>query len=239
MNIFVTATDTDVGKTVVTAGLAAIMQSLGYKAGVLKPLQTGAISQGSFLVSPDMAFIKKIDPYVSTHSSYVLKEPCAPYIAAEIEDVKIDLDVIQRDYIKLNQKCDTVIVEGSGGLLVPVSPGVLTTDLIKKLNLPILIVARPNLGTINHTLLTINNAKEQGLKIAGVVINRFPEDTQDAAIRTAPRLIEEYSDVKILGIIKDFKTEQITPSVLIDAMLNGVDLEKIFNIKIPKLNLGI
>ncbi len=239
MNIFVTATDTDVGKTVVTAGLAAIMQSLGYKAGVLKPLQTGAISQGSFLISPDLAFVKKIDPYISTHASYVLKTPSAPYIAAEIEGVTYDFDVILRDYVKMNQKCDTVIVEGAGGLLVPVSPGVMMSDLVKRLNLPILIVARPNLGTINHTLLTINSAKEQGLKIAGVIINRYPEDTDDIAIKTAPRLIEEYSDVKILGIIKDLKSEQITPSLLIDAMLNSVDLEKIFNIKIPKLDLGI
>ncbi len=239
MNIFVTATDTNVGKTVVTAGLSAIMQSLGYKAGVLKPLQTGAVSQGSFLISPDLAFVKKIDPYVSTHASYVLKTPSAPYIASEIEGVTIDLDVILRDYVKMNQKCDTVIVEGAGGLLVPVAPGVLMSNVIKKLNLSAVIVARPDLGTINHTLLTINSSKELGIDIAGVIINKYPEDTDDVAIKTAPRLIEEYSDAKILGIIKDFKSDQITPSMLIDAMLNSVDLEKIFNIKIPKLDLGI
>lgn len=239
MNIFVTATDTDVGKTIVTAGLAAIMQSLGYKVGVLKPLQSGAISQGKFLVSPDLAFVKKIDPYISTVASYILKEPAAPYLAAELENVNIDLDVILRDYSLLNQKSDTVIVEGSGGLMVPVSPDVLMYDVAKKLNLPILIVTRPDLGTINHTLLTINQAKEVGLKIVGVVINKYPDGTDDASIRNVPRFIEEYSDAKILGIIKDFKTDNITPSVLIDTMLNSVDLEKIFNIKIPKLDLGI
>ena len=239
MNIFVTATDTDVGKTIVTAGLAAIMQSLGYKAGILKPLQTGAISQGDFLISPDLAFIKKIDPYVSTHASYVLKTPSAPYLASEIEGVPIETDVILRDYVKMTQKCDTVIVEGSGGILVPVSSGILMSDVAKKLNLPIVIVARPNLGTINHTLLTINAANQSGLRIAGVIINKYPEDTADVVIKTAPRLIEEYSDAKIVGIIKDFKTDHITPSILIDAMLNSVDLEKIFNIKIPKLDLGI
>lgn len=239
MNIFITATDTDVGKTIVTAGLAAIMQSLGYKAGVLKPLQSGAIDQGSFLISPDLAFVKKIDPYISTLASYVLKAPTAPYIAAELENVEIDLDIILRDYSLLNQKCDTVIVEGSGGLMVPVSPDVLMYDVVKKLNLPIVIVARPDLGTINHTLLTINQAKQVGLKLAGVIINKYPEGTDDVAIKNVPRLIEEYSDAKILGIIKDFGTDNITPSVLIDTMLNSVDLEKIFNIKIPKLDLGI
>lgn len=238
MNIFVTATDTDVGKTVVTAGLAAIMQSLGYKVGVLKPLQSGALSQGNFLISPDLAFVKKVDPYVTTHASYILKAPTAPYIAAELEDTVIDVDLIVKDYSLMNQKCDTVIVEGSGGLLVPVAPNLLMTEIPKRLNLPVVIVARPDLGTINHTLLTINQALTSGLKVAGVIINRYPEGTDDVAIKTAPRLIEEYSDAKILGIIKDFDTTKIKPSVLIDAMLNSVDLEKIFNIKIPKLDLG-
>lgn len=239
MNIFITGTDTDVGKTIITAGLAAIMQSLGYKAGVLKPLQSGAVSQGSFLISPDLAFVKKIDPYVSTHASYILKAPTAPSIAAELENIEIDLDVILRDYSLLNQKCDTVIVEGAGGLMVPVAPEVLMYDIPKKLHLPVLIVARPDLGTINHTLLTINQAKTLGLKLVGVIINKYPEDTDDIAIKTAPRLIEEYSDAKILGVVKDFGTENITPSMLIDSMLNSVDLEKIFNVKIPKLDLGI
>lgn len=239
MNIFITGTDTNVGKTIVTAGLAAIMQSLGYKAGVLKPLQTGAIGQGNFLISPDLAFVKKIDPYVSTLSSYVLKAPTAPYIAAELENVQINLDIILRDYSRLTQKCDTVIVEGSGGLMVPVAPEILMYDVAKKLNLPIVIVARPDLGTINHTLLTINQALQVGIKVAGVIINKYPDGTDDAAIKNSPRLIEEYSDVKILGIIKDFRTENITPGELIGAMLNSVDLEKIFNVKIPKLDLGI
>ncbi|MDD3236479.1 MAG: dethiobiotin synthase [Candidatus Gastranaerophilales bacterium] len=239
MNIFVTGTDTDIGKTVVTAGLAAVMQSLGYKAGVLKPLQSGAIIQGSFMISPDLSFVKRIDPYVTTQASYILKEPTAPYIAAELENVEIDLNVIQKDYSRMAQTCDTVIVEGSGGLLVPVAPHVLMSELPKKLNLPCVIVARPDLGTINHTLLTINQAISEGLKVSGVIINRYPEGTEDYAIKTAPRMIEEYSDAKILGIIKDFDTKHIQPSVLIDAMVNSVDLEKIFNVKIPKLDMGL
>ena len=239
MNIFVTGTDTDVGKTVISAGLAAIMQSLGYRTGVLKPFQSGAAEQRGFLVSPDLAFVKKMDPYVHTHASYVLKAPTAPYIAAEVENIEIDLDIVLRDYSQMNQKCDTVIVEGSGGLMVPVAPNILMSDTAKKLNLPILIVARPDLGSINHTLMTINAAKQAGLKTVGVIINKYPDKTDDIAIKTAPRLIEEYSDAKILGIVRDFSNEQLSAGVLIANMLNSVDLETIFNIKIPKLDLGI
>lgn len=238
MNIFITGTDTDIGKTIVTAGLAAIMQSLGYRTGVYKPFQSGAIQQGDFLVSPDLAFVKLIDQNINTFSSYVLKEPTAPYIAAELENVEIDLDIIYRDYLIMRQKSDVVIVEGAGGLMVPVAPDVLMIDAAKKLRLPIVIVARPDLGTINHTLLSINQAQSYGLDIAGVIINKYPEGTDDIAVKTAPRLIEEYSDVKVVGIVKDFKTNNIKPGMLIDNMLNSVDLEQIFKIKIPKLDLG-
>ncbi len=238
MNIFITGTDTDIGKTVITAGLATIMQSLGYKTGVLKPFQSGAIEQGGFVVSPDLAFVKKMDPYIQTRASYVLKAPTAPYIAAELENIEINLDNVFKDYLLMNQRCDTVIVEGSGGFMVPVAPNILMYETAKKLNIPALIVARPDLGTINHTLLTINQAKEVGVKCVGVIINKYPENTDDIAIKTAPRLIEEYSDAKILGIVRDFSNETISASVLIANMLNSVDLEKIFNIKIPKLDLG-
>lgn len=239
MNIFVTATDTDVGKTFVTAGLAAIMQSLSYRAGVYKPIQSGAISKNSFLIAPDLAFIKNIDPYINTMSSYVLKAPVAPSLAAEIDNVQIEMDVIKKDYAILSAKCDTVIVEGAGGIATPCAPQMIISDIIKALNIPIVIVAKPDLGTINHVILTVNHAKNVGIDIAGVIINKYPEATRDMAIKTAPRLIEEYSDTKVVGIIKNLNGIKLTPGLLIDTMLNSVDLEKIFNIKIPKLDLGL
>ncbi len=240
MHIFVTGTDTDVGKTIVTAGLAAVMQSLGYKAGVYKPFQSGAVEKNGFLVSPDLAYVKKMDFYVETLCTYLLKQPTAPYIAAELEGVKINLGTVAREFQTLRQACETVLVEGAGGLMVPVTKEAMIADVIKMLDIPLLIVARPNLGTINHTILTINQAKTMGLDIAGVIINRYPEDTQDAAIKTAPRLIEEYTDVNILGIIPDIPDfDTVKPGFLINIFINCIDIEKIFRIKIPKLNLNL
>lgn len=240
MHIFVTGTDTDVGKTVVTAGLAAVMQSLGYKAGVYKPFQSGAEEKNGFLVSPDLAYVKQLDFYVETLSTYLLKPPTALYLAAEIDGVKMSLSSVARDFQALKQNCETVLVEGAGGLLVPVTREETMADVAKLLNIPILIVARPDLGTINHTLLTINEAKTRGLDIAGVVINRYPQGTDDVAIKTAPRLIEEYSDVNILGIVPDIPDfENVKPGEIINVFVNCVDIEKIFRIKIPKLNLTL
>ena len=240
MNLFVTGTDTDIGKTFVTAGIAAVMQSLGYKAGVFKPFQSGAQEKNGFFISPDLAYVKTIDFYVETRCSYLLKTPTAPLIAAELEKEQMEFSVVQNDFNALKRKCEVVLVEGAGGLMVPALEGWTMADVIKALELPALIVARPDLGTINHTLLTINQAKCQGINVSGVIINRYPEGTSDAAIKTAPRLIEEYSDAKILGVIPDLPDfENTKPGEIIDIFINNVDIEKVFGIKIPKLNIGL
>ena len=240
MQVFVTGTDTGIGKTFVTAGLAAVMQSLGYKAGVYKPFQSGAEEKNGFLISPDLSYVKKLDFYVDTLCTYLLYAPTAPYVAAQEQGVTINLGTVSREFLTLKQSCETVLVEGAGGLMVPVTKDALMGDVAKMLDIPILIVARPDLGTINHTLLTINQAKVMGLDIAGVVINRYPQGTNDLAIKTAPRLIEEYSDVSILGILPDIPNfDEIKPGALINIFINSVYIEKIFRIKIPKLNLTL
>lgn len=238
LNIFVTGTDTDIGKTFITAGLAATMQSLGYSTCVYKPVQSGAIEKKGFVQSPDLAYVSNIDPYIKTYSSYLLKEPTSPMIAAELENIIIDKNVIKKDYETLSKSYDCKIVEGAGGLMVPVAPNFLILDMIKMLNLPIIIVIRPDLGTVNHTLLTINQAKASGINVRGVIINNFPENTKDISIKSAPRLIEEYSDVKILGIIKHFDDiNKINPNDLINHILNGIDIESVFDVKIAKLDI--
>lgn len=157
----------------------------------------------------------------------MLYAPTAPYVAAQEQGVTINLGTVSREFLTLKQSCETVLVEGAGGLMVPVTKDALMGDVAKMLDIPILIVARPDLGTINHTLLTINQAKVMGLDIAGVVINRYPQGTNDLAIKTAPRLIEEYSDVSILGILPDIPNfDEIKPGALINIFINSVDIEK-------------
>lgn len=238
LNIFVTGIDINVGKTFVTAGLAATMQSLGYSTCVYKPIQAGAIEKNGFAQSPDMVFVKTIDPYIKTFSSYLLKQLATPVIAAESENIIIDKNVIRNDYEAIIKEHDCIIVEGTGGVMTPLAHNFLVSDMVKELELPVVIVISPSLGMINQTLLTVNHLVSKGVKIRGVIINNFSEKNKDIDIKTAPRLIEEYSDAKILGIVRNFEdVKKINPNDLITDILNGIDIESVFNVKIAKLDV--
>lgn len=240
MQIFVTGTDTNIGKTFVTSGLATVMQSLGYKAGVYKPIQTDAIEQNGFLVSADLSFVKQLDSYIETANSYIFKTKCAPVIAAELENTKIDLKIIERDYTIFKENCEVTIVEDSGGLLEPITDYNFMADIPKKLNIPILIIADANSQSISNVLTIINTAKEKDLDIAGVIINKYPQKSADITAKTTTSLIEAYSDTRVLGVIPEIKNfKQSKPSSLINILINNVDIESVFRIKIPKLNLTL
>ena len=238
MNIFITGTSNHTGKTFVTSALASIMQSLSYKTAVYKPIQTGAIEQNSFMIAPDIAYVKKIDPYITAECTYLLKNNLPPVIASEIENIKINPKVIMKDYSLLANKYDTVIVDGVGELLTPIAPRFTIANLIKMMNIPIVIVTTANSQTVSNVIVTANHANALGIKINGIIINRYPEACEDIKIKTIPRLIEEYTDTFVIGIIKDLKTsEEMMPASIIANVLNGIDTEKVFDMKIPKLEM--
>ena len=238
MNIFVTGISNKVGKTFVTAALASIMQSLSYKTAVYKPIQTGAIEQNSFMIAPDVAYVKKIDPYLTAECTFLIKSNMAPVLGAEMEQIKINPKMIMKDYSLLANKYDTVIVDGVGEILTPIAPRFTIANLIKMMNIPVVIVTGANSETVNNTILTVNHANALGIKINGIIINRYPEGCEDMNVRAIPRLIEEYTDTFVVGIIKDLITsEEKLPGSIIANVLNGVDLEKVFEMKIPKLDV--
>ena len=203
MNFFVTGTDTDVGKSYVCKHLAKEFIKLGKKTGYLKPFQSG-LEEG---IDPDAKQIETIAKGVIAKSTYITKTPCTPYISSQIDNVDYNLEKVKQDYTELANTCDVTIVEGSGGLYVPVKENVLMSDVIKFLNLPTLIVARPNLGTINHTLMTIKCAQSEGIKILGVVISNYPQTTSDPVILRAQEMIEKYCNIKVIDTIKQGQTD--------------------------------
>lgn len=225
MNIFVTGTDTDAGKTVITAGLAASIINAGYTVGVFKPVQTGSVKINHKLISPDLEFVKSTDPKILTHASYNFLEPVAPMLAADLNGVEIDTDKIIDEYKELAKKCDYVIVEGAGGILTPIKENFSMRNLAKVLSLPIVIVARPNLGTINHTLLTIEAAKSQNIDIAGIIISNYPEGTEDIAVKNAPAIIKKLSGEKLLGVLPKMKDLDKNPPVLKDVFSRHVNID--------------
>ncbi len=203
MNFFVTGTDTDVGKSYICKHLAKEFIKLGKKTGYLKPFQSG-FEEG---IDPDAKQIEIIAKGVITKSSYITNTPCTPLVSAQIDNVDYNLEKVKCDYDELKNNCDITIVEGSGGLYVPVKENILMSDVIKFLNLPTLIVARPNLGTINHTLMTIKCAQNEGIKIIGVVISNYPEATDDPVILRAKEMIENYCSTKVIAIVKKGQTD--------------------------------
>lgn len=238
LNIFVTGTDNGVGKTFITTGLAATMQSLGYQTCFYTPVQTGAVEKNGFAQSSDLVFVKTVDPYIKTSSSYFLKTSTIPSLAAEIEKVVVDGDIIKKEYGIIARESDCVVSECDGGIMTPLAPNFLVSDMVKKLDLPMVVVVKPCTGVVNQTLLTVKHAQDKGIRVRGVIINNFSGIDADLELKNLPRLIEEYSGVKILGIVKNFsESKKINPSLLITEILNGIDIESVFDVKIAKLEI--
>jgi dethiobiotin synthetase len=198
--IFITGTDTGVGKTTVAAALARLLHDKGVKVGVMKPVTSGCSLSSTGPVSTDAELLAWgagtiVTPEVAP---YLLREPLAPAAAAELEHVRIEFSRILAAFHRIAEQCDFVIVEGAGGLMVPLSGGLLVADLVKLLALPLLVVARPDLGTVNHTVLTTFAARQLEIDVRGVIINGYP-DTPSLAESTAPHLIDSLAGVPLLG----------------------------------------
>ena len=236
-NLYITSTNKEEGKTFVSAGIAATMQSLGYKTSVYKPTQTAGKEINGFMQSPDITFVKSIDPYINTHFTYLFKANAEPLVAAEIENKIIDIDLIQTEFQKISSYSDYTIVDGDRGLLSPLSTSTQTTDLLKRLQTPILFVISPNINAINNSLLSIYTALNKGLEVRGAVINNISESCPNQDLTSITRIIEEYSGINILGLIPNIGYKFL-PEDLINATLNGIDIESVFRIKIEKLDLN-
>ena len=196
--LFITGTDTGVGKTIVAAGLAASLANSGMDIGVMKPIETGFSLQSS-----DAVFLKKMAGVKDSLESvcpYRLKHPLSPFAAAQIEKVSIRFEKIKQAYRTLLKKHQALFVEGAGGLLVPITQKKMMADLALYLELPVLIISRTGLGTINHTLLSVEVARQRGIEVAGVIFNHLGP-RRGLAERTNPSIIKHFLDVPILGEI--------------------------------------
>jgi dethiobiotin synthetase len=199
--IFITGTDTGVGKTIVAAVLARLLRMRGLNVGVMKPVTSGCHQEDGRLVSDDALLLCQAAGVVCSDdvAPYMLREAVAPAEAARQDGIVIDFTRIRSSFDNLAACHDFVIVEGAGGLMVPLAGGLLVADLARLLDLPLLVVSRPNLGTINHTVLTCFAAQQMELKVAGVVINNYPV-SPNLAERTSPHHIGSLCGAAVLGI---------------------------------------
>ncbi len=230
--IFITGTDTGIGKTAVASGLAWAFKNRGLNVGVMKPVQSGAMVRNGRLYSQDAEFLMKA---VDKHDEpelvcpVLLREALAPAVAAEIERKFVDLKLIKNAYQQLEKRHDLVIVEGAGGIAVPLLKRFLISDLITRLGIPAIIVARSGLGTINHTFLTIEYAKQRGIRVIGTIINNY---RGGIAEETNPEVIAELTGLPILGIIPhdpSINVESASLGNIVPLVEKNVDLDKIIS----------
>lgn len=200
---FITGTDTGVGKTLVTAAIAAALSGRGRSVGVMKPCESGCPEIDGALAPPDARFLQAMsgcnDP-LDAVCPYRLRAALAPGVAAQLEGIAIDPARIQELFTSSCRRHAVVLAEGAGGLLVPFTDRLLTLDLARLLGAPLIIVGRLSLGAINHMLLTLREAERSGVEIAGYILNQT-DPGQGLAEKTNPRVISQFTAAPFLGLM--------------------------------------
>jgi dethiobiotin synthetase len=223
--LFVTGTSTDVGKTVVAAAIALSLRRRGLRVGVCKVAATGCERRREGLVSADaeyLAYHADARHPLETICPQRFVEPLAPAVAAERAGTPLDWAAIRHALDTIAADSDVMVVEGVGGVLVPMDGGHTVLDLMRALQLPAVVVAAAGLGTINHTLLTVGAIRAAGVPLAGVVINRYPADA-DAATETNPAAIERWGRVPVLCLCPDEPFDWPAMPEGVAAAVEGVD----------------
>lgn len=176
--VFVTGTSTEIGKTVVAAAIARTLAAEGRSVNVFKPAVTGLEEEGE----TDHALLRRASGSSQSDEEiapYRYGPPASPHLAAALAGQEIDPHRLCQAAAGAAAGADAIVCEGVGGLLVPLSPDYLVRDFAADLGYPLVIVASPGLGTINHTLLTIESARAAGLQVAAVVLNPWPEEPSE------------------------------------------------------------
>ncbi|MBR5303541.1 MAG: dethiobiotin synthase [Candidatus Gastranaerophilales bacterium] len=198
--VFITGCDTDIGKTFVSIGLCLALENKGLKVGYFKPFQSGAIDN----LAPDVEELRKYSNSIESKYSYLFEGEVSPHLACILNNIEVDIEKVKNDLDDFKLQTDFVVIEGAGGLYCPAIKGKLFVDIIAELNQEIIIVTTPDLGRINHTLMTIDCAKQKGIKIKGIIINSMPKK-QTLSQENFIKELKMFTDVEILGVISKIK----------------------------------
>lgn len=212
--LFVTGTDTGVGKTVVACAIAELLRARRIDVGVMKPIETGVGPQGP-LDAIALMEAARVEDALDQVCPERFALPAAPSVAAAREGRRVDLARIRTAYAALRRAHRTMLVEGAGGLLVPIADDYSMADLARDLELPLLVVARASLGTVNHTLLTLEVADRRGLPVAGVVISHGPRAVTSADAANLEALRDALGG-RLAGEVPPLAPESSAPRGAID-----------------------
>ena len=199
--IFITGTDTGVGKTFFACRLAALLRDLGYRVGVMKPAETGCTEQEGKIFPPDAILLKEASGSkfpLDKICPYQLREPLAPSVAAERQGISINVERLMDIYDEISSSHDVTLIEGAGGLMVPLLPSYTYADFARVLKLPVIVIAANRLGMINHLLLTLEHARCKGLSVLGYVLNQ-PASEPSLAAETNREALSTLSAIRCAG----------------------------------------
>jgi len=222
---FITGTDTDVGKTYVTAGLASVMKKMGINVGIMKPFASGNVqnigykSQDVQILS-NAAQVKDAEELVNP---YFFPIPASPFTAMQNLGLEIDIKTVLNSFKKLSTMHDVLLIEGIGGIMTPILKNYFVVNLIKEMNLETIIVTTSRIGTVNHIIMTIKMCQNYGINIRGIIINNL--NLGGYPIQELKRDIEEITKTSVIGsipFIKDFNLEKITQIIT-----NNIDIKSL------------
>jgi len=223
--LFVTATDTDIGKTYVCAGLAYALKKLDVDVGIMKPFACG-VKQKIGFSSNDLTILANaamVDDAEDIINPFFFPIPASPYTAAKNLGVKIDVEHVMECFRKLDQIHDIMLVEGIGGIMTPILKDYAILDLIKDLMANTIIVTSSKIGTVNHTVLTCNMCKNMNIPIKGLIINNF--DSAGYPIPELERDLSALTDLPVLCSLPHMKKFNLSNySDLIQEKMDILDL---------------
>jgi dethiobiotin synthetase len=203
-SLFITGTDTDVGKTYITAGLAVTLRKTGIDVGVMKPFAAGTAQKKGYK-SEDIEILSRAamacDPEKLVNPQF-FKIPASPYTAWKKLKTKPKVSTILSSFKKLTKLHDMILVEGMGGIMTPILKNYYITNLIKEMKIPTVIVTRSKVGTVNHTIMTVKMCEKYKIPIKGIIINNFDKGYP---VKELKRDLENLTGVKVLGSIPFIK----------------------------------
>jgi len=203
-SIFITGTDTDVGKTYITAGLAITLRKMGTDVGVMKPFAAG-VKQKKGFKSEDVEILSnsaKVDDSEELLNPQFFPISASPYTAWKKLKIKPKIPLILSSLKKLAKKHEMILVEGMGGTMTPILKNYFITDLIKDMKIPTIIVTRSKVGTVNHTIMTVKMCQKYKIPIKGIIINNFDKGYP---IDQLKKDLEDLTGIKVLGSIPFIK----------------------------------
>ena len=221
-SLFVTGTDTDVGKTYVTAGLSVTLRKMGIDVGVMKPFAAGTAQRKGFK-SEDIEILSNAaqitDPENLVNPQF-FKIAASPYTAWKKLKTKPKISTILSSFKKLSKLHDTILVEGMGGVMTPILKNYFITDLIKEMKIPTIIVTRTKVGTVNHTVMTVKMCQKYKIPIRGIIINNFDNGYP---VKQLTSDLENITGVKVLGSIPFLK--DLSDTSLYKTFKKNIDLK--------------